>query len=264
MPTLTLKVKYDVNSGLVFSPEEIKSRYFLGIPVTDANGNPMSDEDINFFIEAAQTDMENFLVLKLKKQVYEENRDWDLDRWKQWGYIPATYQVVTPFRVQGFLNTTLQIDYPPEWLSSKETSGGIKYHRTINLVPIHGSANSLSSNVVYTGIAPYVGYFGNKQIPNYWVIRYLTGWDAIPADILDAIGKLTAISIFHQLGDLIVGAGIASKSIGIDGLSQSISTTSSATNAGYGARILGYLKDLDRVLPQLQQTYKGVLTFASA
>ena len=264
MPTLTLKIKYEVNSGLVFSPEEISSRYFLGIPITDSNGNPMSDEDMNFHIESAQTEIENFLSVKFKKQVYEENRDWDLDRWKSWGYVPTTYPVVTPYRIQGFLNTTLQIDYPPEWLSAKKVSDGIKYHRTINLIPIHGSANSLSSNVVFTGIAPHLGYFGNKSIPNYWMVRYLTGWDVIPHDILDVIGKLTAISIFHQLGDLIVGAGIASKSIGIDGLSQSISTTSSATNAGYGARILGYLKDLDRVLPQLQQYYKGLLTFGFA
>ena len=54
------------------------------------------------------------------------------------------------------------------------------------------------------------------------------------------------------------GAGIASYSLGIDGLSQSISSTSSATNAGYGARILGYVDDLKKVLPILISKYGGM------
>jgi hypothetical protein len=36
---------------------------------------------------------------------------------------------------------------------------------------------------------------------------------------------------------LVLGAGIASTSLGIDGLSQSISSTASAENNAYGARI---------------------------
>jgi len=71
------------------------------------------------------------------------------------------------------------------------------------------------------------------------------------------IGKLAAINIFHQLGDIILGAGIASQSLGIDGLSQSISTTSSATNAGYGARITGYLADLKQARVDLKNKYDG-------
>lgn len=259
MGQLSLKVRYQKNSDLAFSPDEIKSRYFLGIPITDPDGNSMSDDDIRYFIEVAQREMENYLAIKISKQVYEEQRDFRQDDWKKWGHIDTTFPVRKPITLQGFLNTTLQIDYPTEWLSSKQASDE-KFNRTINLVPIHGAANSLSNNVIYAGIAPMVGYFGNSQIPNYWKVVYLSGFDKVPADILDAIGKLAAINIFHQLGDLIAGAGIASKSIGVDGLSQSISTTSSATNAGYGARIIGYTKDLERVLPRMSQVYKG-LTF---
>ena len=72
-----------------------------------------------------------------------------------------------------------------------------------------------------------------------------------------AIGKTAAINIFHIAGDLILGAGIASFSLGVDGLSQSISSTSSATNAGYGARILGYQDDIKKMMPILQAKYGG-------
>lgn len=259
MGSVSLTLRYRKNTDLVLSPDELKNIYFLGIPVTDSNGNPMADREIEFIIRAAQTEIENHLSLKFNRQVYEEDRDWNFDQWKAWGYIRTTFMVRQPISLQGFLNTTQQIDYPAEWLSAKTASDGIKYHRTISLVPIHGSANSLSNNVIYTGIAPYIGYFGNKEIPNYWKMSYLTGWETVPHDILDIIGKLAAINIFHQLGDLIVGAGIASKSIGVDGLSQSISTTSSATNAGYGARIIGYINDLKEKLPQARQVYRGIM-----
>lgn len=259
MSIQTLNIKYSKNSGRVFSADEIRSLYFFGIPLTNPEtGDQMQDDVIEFYIETVQQEMEDFLNLKFVKQIYTENRNFKRTDWIEWGHLNTTFPVVKPLSLQGFLNTTLQVDYPGEWLSSKQSSDNRLYYRKINLVPIHGSANSLSSNVVYAGVAPHVGYFGQSNLPNYWEIKYVTGWDTIPKNIMDVIGKMVAINIFHQLGDIIVGAGIASKSIGIDGLSQSISTTASATNAGYGARILGYLKDLERTLPMLRNTYNKI------
>lgn len=68
----------------------------------------------------------------------------------------------------------------------------------------------------------------------------------------DAIGLTASLLLLDTAGDLIVGAGIASKSISMDGLSQSINTTSSATNAGYGARVLSYGKRLKGIMDGLK------------
>ena len=59
----------------------------------------------------------------------------------------------------------------------------------------------------------------------------------IPAELLDLAGKYAAGYPLNTAGDLVAGAGIASKSTNIDGAGTSVGTTSSATNAGYGARI---------------------------
>jgi len=126
---------------------------------------------------------------------------------------------------------------------------------TYSLVP--GNSSARTNAIVYSGKTPHLGYLGRTQIPNYWRITYCTGFNKIPNDLKNFIGKLAAINIFHILGDLILGAGIASQSIGIDGLSQSISTTSSATNAGYGARIIGYSDDLKRQKTTLEAYYRG-------
>ena len=59
-------------------------------------------------------------------------------------------------------------------------------------------------------------------------------------------------------GDLILGAGIAAQSIGVDGLSQSISSTSSATNAGYGARIIQYQKEIAETVKRIKLIYDEI------
>jgi len=77
-------------------------------------------------------------------------------------------------------------------------------------------------------------------------------------DLMDLIGKAASIHILNTAGDLIIGAGIANKSTSIDGISASIGTTSSPTNAGYGARIIQLQKDINRMLPVLFRKYNGV------
>lgn len=80
--------------------------------------------------------------------------------------------------------------------------------------------------------------------------------------IIKAIGLLAAISPLDIAGDLIAGAGIGSFSVGVDGLSQSIGTTASATSAGYGARIISYQKQLKDLMGMLRAKYRTVNIFS--
>ena len=78
----------------------------------------------------------------------------------------------------------------------------------------------------------------------------------LPADIKQAIGYKAALLPLDVAGDLIAGAGIASLSIGVDGLHSSLNTTSSSTNSGYGARVLQFERELKALLPALRSKYK--------
>ncbi len=84
----------------------------------------------------------------------------------------------------------------------------------------------------------------------------------LPATALKAVSLTAALLALDTAGDLIAGAGIASVSTGIDGLSTSIGTTSSATNAGYGARIISYQKQLSDLLDGLRRKWRAVEFFA--
>ena len=255
MPSLTLRAPYKRNQG-VMSPSEMIETYFFGISLCDADGNKISSDVLQLYLESATEEIENYLDIKIQKQIIEEDLGFWLYDWKNWGYIRTSYPVVKPQLIEGFINDVRQITYPQSWLSARRTNDGKTYFRTVNLVPTNGTTGANSQ--IYSGITPHLGFYGNKNIPNYWQITYCTGFDKVPSDLLNAIGKLAAINVFHIMGDLILGAGIASQSIGIDGLSQSIATTSSATNAGYGARVSGYLADLKLSMPKLRAFYKGM------
>lgn len=258
MGSITLTISYAKNTGLVLSPTELKNMYFTGIPLADpVSGEPVPDETINFYIEAAQTEVENELVIKLNRQAYFETRDFVMDDYVAWGYVPCTYPAEKALSLKGFLNTSLQIDYPQQWLSTKSQSEQGMYWRSVQFVPISGPGATFAGSAVFVGITPYINRFSSRMIPNYWTSTYLTGFNKIPADILNFIGRLTAVSMFTLLSDLILGPGIASRSQGIDGLSQSVSTTSSATFMTFSAKIKAYQDEMARQRPLLKSRYLG-------
>lgn len=80
----------------------------------------------------------------------------------------------------------------------------------------------------------------------------------LPADIKQAIGYKSALLPLDVAGDLIAGAGIASLSVGVDGIHQSLNTTASATNSGYGARVLQFERELKALIPALKAKYKMI------
>ena len=258
MPQITLTSQFNQLKSIM-SPVELLETYFYGIDICKT-GQVMSNEMLVMYIQSATEEVEKSLGIKLIPEVVEESLDFWLDDWRAWGYIKTTYPIKRPLELKGFINDVQQIQYPVEWLTSRKTSDGELYYRNLYLVPTSGSATT--NSVVVSGITPHLGFYGNKHIPNYWRVKYCTGFDKLPKDLLNFIGKLASMNIFHILGDIILGAGIASQSIGIDSLSQSISTTSSATNAGYGARIQGYIADLKLSWPKIKSYYKG-FTFTS-
>ena len=114
--------------------------------------------------------------------------------------------------------------------------------------------------MILTGILTQIGIQRFENIPDYWNYQYITGFDFehMPWDLLGVVGKLATFGPLNIAGDLILGsAGIASQSLSIDGLSQSISTTASATNAGYGARLINYQKEIEETVKRVGATYKG-------
>lgn len=100
-----------------------------------------------------------------------------------WGYIRTMYPIVYIDNLEGWINDVCQITYPKEWLSIKKQAD-VAIYRNVYLIPNTGSkegATMTQNSLIYNGISPHLGWFGQTYIPNYWRMRYITGWDKIPA-----------------------------------------------------------------------------------
>lgn len=256
---ITLNIVFRKNTGRIISASEIKTTYFANLPLKNlATGTEVSDSQLDFWIRSEQKQLENALQVLLHRQAYVEKRNFVADNWMNWGWMPTTYMVVTPVSVQGFLNTVMQVNYPQQWLSTKSSSDDESYHRMIELVPISGSGSAISGSSIWVGVFPYNGgFFGGKTVPNYWSLTYITGFFKIPADVMKALALMVSIQLLLYISANVMLPGIASKSIGVDGLSQSVSSTASVNKVAFGALADAYKAQLDETMEILQDNYVG-------
>lgn len=260
MPTVNFNTSFKRQTDLVITPAKLLEFYFHGISICTKDGKKISDDTIAQKIMAAQDFIEKTLSIKLKKQIIEESRDFIRNDYENWGFIQTTYPIRKVHQMNGFVNTTLQTVFPLEWVSNFESNDESLLQRTVNIVPAGETA--VTNSVVYVGITPNAGFFGASNVPNYWKLIYCTGYEKVPSDIFDAIGKVAAMQVFAITGDIVLGSGIASQSLSFDGLSQSINTTQSAENSAHSARIRQYQGELKQEIPRLINYYKGI-TFNS-
>lgn len=262
MGQLTLTIKYRKNEGTVVSVAEMWMNYLYGITIQGGDGTSFSDENMRFYILSAQKEIEDFFNLKFVKQLVdiETASYYKDDYWQQFPIVQTHYPVRTPLSLIGMLNKAEQIIFPQNWLTCERDYDGVGKRR-MSVVPTGASSARANSDVVLTGLTTQLGFQRFDNIPDYWSVQYITGFDLdkIPFDLINLVGKVASFGPLGIAGDLILGsAGIASMSLGIDGLSQSISTTSSATNAGYGARILQYQKEIEESVKRLKLVYDQI------
>ena len=99
-----------------------------------------------------------------------------------------------------------------------------------------------------SGIQTAIGVYGNQTLSAqlFYAIDYDAGYetsDDVPQDLREVIAKQAAISLLNIVGDGLM-SGFSSSSLSMDGLSESFSSTQSATSAYFGARIAVYKDDI--------------------
>lgn len=247
--------KVKINAFSTISVQELKDQYLWGLPLT-VKDQPIPDSVFQTAIDNATERVENLLNLKIRPQVIEETKDFYRDDWVHWSYVKSTYPVVVPLELVGYLGKVKQTVFPQPWLSARKTSDGKLYSRILYMVPTYGEQSNQNNSVVIYGLMPSINWYapagGAGQIPAYWTLKYITGFAKVPSDIKAAIAKIASIQILMGLSDSImgngagnqtgIGWGMTSKSISIDGLSQSFS--SGANQGIFKARIDSFTSQL--------------------
>lgn len=100
-----------------------------------------------------------------------------------------------------------------------------------------------------------------RDIQSLYLLDYETGYENcqdVPDEFRNIIKKLAAVTLMNIYGDGKLAA-IASRSVNLNSVSESISTTLSATSATFGARIMQYQKEIKTWFDQNRSKYSRTL-----
>ena len=219
--------------------KNLKDKWLFGVlPIIDEEGVELSDETLQSYIETAVSMLEHDLDIAITPREVCEEKDYFANDYYEWGFmqlnnIPVIEIVsmqVTYLRDAAGVPESV-LDIPPNWVRFREHDG------LVRLVPNNKFPANLSVGANGSWFPEL--FNRNSHVPQMWTVKYKHGFKdgAIPVMINMAIGLLASIMAMNIAGDLKLGSGIASQSLSIDGLSQSVNTTASAENHTYSAKV---------------------------
>ena len=236
------------------TPVWLLEEHFFGIYKRDISGvpflvNPNDESDIfpqsviRRAIGAAIARITKHISAEIKLNEHViEHHDYDQDSAIAYFYTrPRKYPVVRvhAMKIQYGENGSVIWDIPASAIQVKANTN----FSMIQVMPQYGTLSSFDP-----ATAMFAGFGMHHYAPSMIYLDYDAGIEGTPDelddDLVRAIGLMTSIHLFNILGDIIIGAGIASISTSFDGFSQSVGTTASAENSAFSARILEYEREL--------------------
>ena len=246
----------------IIDAQWLRETYLVGINLTDDRGKEYPARVYDHAIRAAVSEWEARLSVKLEDvATLTERRDVLYDAGESFYLIDVDWlplREITRLAI-GF-GAFPEVELPLSWAYVVSEMAG-----QIQIIP---GPESLERLVFQSGNYAHAFLFQpyRRYTPGWMRITYKAGfggdtpgqadksrndatnyvypWDEL---LLRAIGITASLLLLDTAGDLIVGAGIASKSISIPGLSQSINTTclagSSRVLTANGERTIAELAD---------------------
>jgi hypothetical protein len=237
----------------ILSVEELKTNYLFGVDLTKDDGTAYPESLFEWYIKSAVSWLEIKLDIPIRPRSFEERHDFFREDYAKYIWLHLKHCPVIDVEEVKLVLPGEQVvqTFDRSWLYWEAESGQLQ------IVPGSGNIGTILLGAGGSWL-PMI-FAAARFIPQAFRVKYTAGFSSgtVPGVVRDVLGKLASYGPLNIAGDLIAGAGIAAQSLSIDGLSQSVSTTSSATNAGYGARLLQYIKENKEVIPTLQRYYRG-------
>lgn len=238
--------------GTVITPDDCRFTYLWGTDFKATNGTFFTDEQIQWLIDAATSEMERQLNITIKKRVFksqestkglvrgvdydEEEALYDFTRRKiqRYGMIQTKHRPILEITRCELINRGISsnMDLLDSCVPDKK-KGFIKFLK-----------RPFNADQTRVGISQSIARYGEEtfQPHLFYAVDYSAGYeksDDVPNDLRQMIGKVAAISLLNIIGDGLM-SGFSSSSLSMDGISESFSSTQSATSAYFGARIKVY------------------------
>lgn len=256
----------DGSFGSILTYDDLNLTYLFGIDTTASNGQAWTNAQTEEMIKWSVYQLEKVLNIDIYPRSYYcddiVNEDIEESKFviKEFAYPnKRRRQYLVRSRHRPIREVTRFDYYSPvdskimsllTWVRTDKRKGTIWYYP---------KQDSAASYVAYA--YPWNVIMDAMDYPDAFHLDYTTGYataELIPEDLRDIIGKIAACKMLNVIGDGLL-AGFSSSSISLDGLSESFSSTQSATNAYFGSRIQVYLKDISEFVEANKHKYGNFL-----
>jgi hypothetical protein len=213
----------------LIKPEQVKSRHLFGIPLVSAMKDPLTgkaqvytDDMIRDAVDRAVAIVEQDVGIDVFPNVNKEKHAFDRNEYEAFGYFRVLRRPIASIEKLSITPPSGSDIYsiPLEWVETAYMHTG-----QINLIPLGNSIAYGTPANVGSGGALFLNVLGNQPwIPAFWQITYTSGYPdgVIPKVVNELIGVVAAMDILSSLAATYGRS--SSHSLGIDGLSQSVST----------------------------------------
>ena len=250
--------------GTIVTPDDCRYTFLWGTDFKATNGAVFSDEQIQWFIDAATREMERQLNITIKKRRiksmdsvernhlvqgvdYDDEEtpyDFAYRKIQRYGMIQTKQRPILNVTRCTLINKGYSDDV--DLMSSivpDKKNGVIKFLK-----------RPYKPSDTWLGISESISRYGAETWNShlFYSVDYTAGFetsDDVPSDLRHMIGKMAAISLLNVIGDGLM-SGFSSSSLSMDGVSESFSSTQSATSAYFGARIAVYQKEVQEYIQQ--------------
>lgn len=208
--------------------DEIVTRHLFGIPLVSYMKDPISGKNAVFtpdmvkdIIDGALQQAEIETKIDISPVKRSEKYPFDRNLYDAYGYFQVFHRPITSITKIAVTPANQQDVYilPLEWVEMANAIRG-----QVNIIPM--TAAFIQGGFIpagSTGGAFFLAILGNRAwIPAYWQIDYTSGYSdgMIPRIVNELIGTIAAQEILSMLA---ATYRISSHSMGLDGMSQSVS-----------------------------------------
>jgi hypothetical protein len=243
----------------LITPELLKSRHLLGVSLVTAKdpvtgkATIITDDILRDIIDGAVAQAELDLKIDIFPVKRREKQPFDIQLYNAFGYFQLSHRPATSVDKLS-VTPSNELDVyvvPPQWIDTAFLARG-----QMNIVPltvafVQGTYIPQQS----AGGAAYLQILGNKPwIPAWWQVEYTSGFPGglLPRILNEYIGSRAAVEVLSQLA--LSFARSQSQSLGIDGLSQSVSTP--------GPQIFkGRIEELEEKITKITKKIKALFGF---
>lgn len=237
-------------------------------PVT---GQPYSDEFYNQMIERAVSQAEKTFDVAILPRLQVDKLDYHRNDFNAFAYMQVNYRPILNIKdLTLYYNNQNILRVPDEWIKVTNRTGQIQVSPSVLMQGLNTTINPTIYPIINSpyGMTPSP-YQETEFAPQMLGVTYVAGMmphpdgDArginrdyvIQPDMLSYIAKLAAIEILEKWSRNIIGAGIASYNVSVDGISTGLETTSSPENSAATAEVAQLERDMKPIKESLLSFY---------